>query len=160
MSEVYEYLSSGGPTMFALCVLGAVLYFLVAERFLVVGSQIREVERYGRSDDWLDVGGTEIADTRRMGIIRVCIIIAPLLGLLGTINGMIETFESILRGGYITEMSDGIRQALLTTQYGLTIAAPGLLAERILLRRSERLQRLIRAGRLSAKGGDACVEAS
>ena len=79
-----------------------------------------------------------------MGLIRSCIVIAPLLGLLGTVTGMIDTFESILRGGYIAEMSDGIRKALLTTQYGLAIAAPGLIAERVLLNRIEKLARLAR----------------
>ena len=73
---------------------------------------------------------------------------------------MIETIESILRGGYITEMSLGIRKALLTTQYGLAIAAPGLLAERVLLRRLERLAQRAAAGRLARREEAPCDEAS
>ena len=88
-----------------------------------------------------------------MGMIRACIIIAPLLGLLGTVTGMIDSFDSILHGGYVTAMSRGICKALLTTQYGLAIAAPGLLAEQVLLRRLDKLENLRQAARLSTEGG-------
>ena len=67
---------------------------------------------------------------------------APLLGLLGTVSGIITTFQGIELGAQSELMSAGIGQALKTTQYGLTIAAPGLLAERILTRRSEFLLKL------------------
>lgn len=58
------------------------------------------------------------------------IAIAPLLGLLGTVGGMIETFASLETmemfrpGGGI---ADGISQALLTTQLGLIVAVPALM---------------------------------
>lgn len=52
--------------------------------------------------------------------------LAPLLGLLGTVNGMIETFKTISEFGNANPilMADGISEALLTTQEGLTIAFP------------------------------------
>ena len=51
---------------------------------------------------------------------------SPLLGLLGTVNGMIHTFETIAIHGRSNPilMSDGISEALLTTQLGLVIAFP------------------------------------
>ena len=59
---------------------------------------------------------------------------APLLGLLGTVTGMIETFQSIsLFGtGDPKLMSGGISQALITTQLGLVVAIPLLLAHSFL----------------------------
>ena len=60
--------------------------------------------------------------------------VAPLLGLLGTVSGMIETFRVIgLYGlGNSQAMASGIREALLTTQAGLLVAIPGLLAGQIM----------------------------
>ncbi|MCD4813898.1 MotA/TolQ/ExbB proton channel family protein [bacterium] len=53
---------------------------------------------------------------------------APLLGLLGTIFGMVETFQAISdQTGNTTEiMASGISQGLITTQFGLIIAIPGI----------------------------------
>lgn len=61
----------------------------------------------------------------------------PMLGLLGTVTGMIEVFEVIaLQGtGEPQEMAHGISQALLTTASGLIIAIPVIFAHHILVRR-------------------------
>ena len=59
--------------------------------------------------------------------------IAPLLGLLGTVMGMIETFDSLSDMALFSSsggIAGGISQALITTQIGLVIAIPGLLFER------------------------------
>lgn len=59
---------------------------------------------------------------------------APLLGLLGTVSGMVETFRIIgLYGmGNAQAMASGIKEAMLTTQAGLLVAIPGLIAGQIL----------------------------
>jgi len=61
----------------------------------------------------------------------------PMLGLLGTVTGMIEVFEVIaLQGtGEPQEMANGISQALLTTASGLTIAIPVIFTHHLLSRR-------------------------
>jgi biopolymer transport protein ExbB len=55
---------------------------------------------------------------------------APLLGLLGTVSGMVETFRVIGQYGMgnAHAMASGIKEALITTQAGLLVAIPGLLA--------------------------------
>jgi len=157
MTDFRAWCQSGGWTMAALGVLALGLWMLILERFFATGQRIRALQLNRECEPASDEAG--LSGLRRMGLIRAGIVIAPLLGLLGTVTGMIETFDSILRGGYIAEMSDGIRKALLTTQYGLVIAAPALLAERILLRRQEKLDRLSRAARLRQEGTPPCVEA-
>jgi len=54
--------------------------------------------------------------------------VAPLLGLLGTVVGMIETFEAVSTVGGTTgsRVASGISQALITTQFGLIVAVPGV----------------------------------
>jgi len=56
--------------------------------------------------------------------------VAPLLGLLGTVMGMVHTFETIQRFGFGNPalLADGISEALLTTQAGLLVAFPLLFA--------------------------------
>lgn len=73
-------------------------------------------------------------------VIHTIVMIAPLLGLLGTVIGMIETFESMGDMSLFSQsggIAGGISQALITTQLGLIIAIPGLLFDRFLKRREE-----------------------
>lgn len=66
---------------------------------------------------------------------------APLLGLLGTVIGMIKTFAVIMQFGIGNPhmMAEGISIALLTTQAGLTAAFPGMLFHNWLIERKENL---------------------
>lgn len=69
--------------------------------------------------------------------------IAPLLGLLGTVSGMIETFDSLGDMSLFAQsggIAGGISLALFTTQMGLAVAIPGLLIGRILDQRQSSLQ--------------------
>ena len=65
--------------------------------------------------------------------------ICPLLGLLGTVSGMIKTFDviTVFGTGQHGMLSQGISEALVTTQVGLVLAIPILLAHAILARRSK-----------------------
>ena len=67
---------------------------------------------------------------------------APLLGLLGTVTGMIFTFHVITQfgTGNARALASGISEALITTQSGLMAAVPGLFMGNILGRRAEKLQ--------------------
>jgi biopolymer transport protein ExbB len=67
--------------------------------------------------------------------------VAPLLGLLGTVTGMIKTFQIIsLHGaGDARTLSGGISEALVTTEFGLVVAIPALLAHAWLNRRAKRI---------------------
>jgi biopolymer transport protein ExbB len=78
---------------------------------------------------------------RGLGLLSLFAAIAPLLGLLGTVTGIIETFQSItLFGtGDPRVMSGGISQALVTTVMGLVAAIPLLLLHSILSTKSNRL---------------------
>ncbi len=62
--------------------------------------------------------------------LRGLVAVAPLLGLLGTVLGMIETFQALVYGGVemTTRLAEGIHVALYTTQAGLVAALPGLVA--------------------------------
>jgi biopolymer transport protein ExbB len=74
---------------------------------------------------------------------RAIVVVAPLAGLLGTVAGMIETFEALGDMSLFSQsggIAGGISQALISTQMGLAVAIPGLLIGRILARRQRALQ--------------------
>jgi biopolymer transport protein ExbB len=68
---------------------------------------------------------------------------SPLLGLLGTVTGMVATFDviSIFGTGNAKALSSGISQALITTQSGLLVGIPGFLMSRLLTRRAHAIER-------------------
>lgn len=72
---------------------------------------------------------------------------APLLGLLGTVLGMIQVFEAVARDGMARGelLSAGIAQALITTATGLIIAIPTLFVHSFLESRAERIVHTIEA---------------
>lgn len=77
-------------------------------------------------------------------LVRTTVIISPLLGLLGTVMGMIETFDSLGSMSLFTQsggIAGGISQALISTQTGLSVAIPGLLIHSFLHKKQQRVER-------------------
>jgi biopolymer transport protein ExbB len=89
-----------------------------------------------------DAGGREAEKIKRS--VRPLSVIAgvcPLLGLLGTVYGMIDAFQKTAEAGgaaKTAELADGIYQALISTAAGLTIAIPVLLLYQWLSTRADR----------------------
>lgn len=80
---------------------------------------------------------------RRAKFLGVLVAAAPLMGLLGTVLGMLQTFFGIsTSGGSETAgvVAAGISEALVTTQTGLTIALPGLFIVMIIQRQRHQLE--------------------
>jgi biopolymer transport protein ExbB len=88
---------------------------------------------------------------RHLATLAVLAAAAPLLGLLGTVSGMIAMFEAITRFGTADPklLAGGISEALLTTQAGLAIAILILLAHNLLRNRCDRLQADLEHGALN-----------
>lgn len=82
---------------------------------------------------------------RGQSIVKLLAAVAPLLGLLGTVIGMIATFQSITLFGTSDPklMAGGISQALMTTVLGLVVAIPLLFCHSYLSTRSRRIAQLL-----------------
>lgn len=80
--------------------------------------------------------------TKYSTLIKTIVAAAPLIGLLGTVIGMIETFDSLADAALFSQsggIAGGISQALFTTQLGLVVAVPGLVIGNILQRRADKM---------------------
>lgn len=89
-----------------------------------------------------EVGGRETAPLERyLGLLGTIATISPLLGLLGTVLGMIEAFTVIAAqgGGTPATLGGGISKALITTAAGLTVAIPTILLHKYLTSRVDRM---------------------
>jgi biopolymer transport protein ExbB len=76
-------------------------------------------------------------------VINVLVAVAPLMGLLGTVMGMIETFNSLGDMTFYSQtggIAAGIATALFTTQLGLVVAVPGVIAKAMLDRRQFQIE--------------------
>ena len=98
-------------------------------------SELREIVR--------EAGQLEVPKLERfLGVLATLAFLTPLLGLLGTVSGMIDAFATITaHGGYatVTELSNGVYKSLLTTAAGLVVATPTFVAYNYLSSRVNRM---------------------
>ncbi len=77
---------------------------------------------------------------RRLPLLAVIATASPLMGLLGTVMGMIKTFAliTVFGTGNAAKLSSGISEVLVTTELGLVVAIPALVAHGFLSHRTQR----------------------
>lgn len=168
--DLKERLAQGGGIGYLILILGAIGLLMVIQRAISLLMARRGIEAQAKSDDVdeknplgrmqkiangitnhnidaismrLDeqLGEESSLLSRGLPTIAVLAAVSPLLGLLGTVTGMIETFQQItLFGtGDPKMMSGGISQALVTTQLGLSVAIPLVMFHSLLTGRANRL---------------------
>ncbi len=111
-------------------------------RILAAGLSNRHRDRAVMLSAIEDAGRHVVHDLERfLGFLGTIAAISPLLGLLGTVTGMIRTFRAITVAGIgnPSAMAGGIAEALITTAAGLIVAIPALIAYRYLRGRVDAL---------------------
>lgn len=89
-----------------------------------------------------DAAGAVVHDLERyLTALGTIAAVSPLLGLLGTVVGMIRVFAALMRdrAADVAVLAGGISEALVTTAAGLTVAIPALMFHRYLLRKVDDL---------------------
>ncbi len=142
--RIIELILSGGFVGVPLAVLTFVMWIALSYRYFLLKSIqttdfVSELESLDRRDlrNQADVVLSEWKSrlSEKNTLVSVIVVIAPLLGLLGTVDGMIETFESLGDMNLFSQsggIAGGISSALISTQMGLCVAIPGLIAMRLL----------------------------
>jgi biopolymer transport protein ExbB len=169
-----ERVHQGGTPGYVIVALGIVALLLSAERFTtlsIVGARVRSQMKTATANpnnplgrvlavyhENLDIDAETLqlkldeailkeqpALQARISFIKIISMVAPLLGLLGTVIGMIVTFQAItLFGtGDPKTMAGGISQALVTTVLGLVVAIPTVLLHSIVQSRSSGVMHIL-----------------
>ena len=138
-----DFLDSGGWVLWTILAVTILLWTLLVERlwylWKIFPKRCASLERHWqrRSDRssvaarhvrqaWLSVARQRLE--RFMPLIRVLIALCPLLGLLGTVSGMIQVFDVLSIGGTGNPraMAAGVSRATVPTMAGMVIAISGL----------------------------------
>ena len=154
LATIRGFLETGGPVVFVLLCSTALLWLLISERFIYFGLfagkfRTRQRNRWEALDDhstWQTqmfrerlISEVRVENERNLGVIRALILITPLLGLLGTVTGMIEVFQVIVDTGASNArlMASGISKATIPTMTGLAVSLTGVFSMSFLDRRNE-----------------------
>lgn len=118
------------------------LISLLVSRFQEFKSGDRELDRFILDESVLAINHSLKA---RLAMIAVLAAISPLFGLLGTVTGMITTFNvlALFGTGNSQAMAGGISEALITTQTGLLVAIPGIYMHNFLSKQVINLQQRV-----------------
>ncbi len=140
LQRLFEH---GGLVLFAILLISTVMWTFIIERYIYI-YLVHPKRMQAISNDWQTrtdhtswiarslrdglIGDISINLKRHLGLIHVLVTVLPLLGLLGTVTGMISTFEvmMIFGTGNARGMSSGISEALITTTAGLVTSLSGL----------------------------------
>jgi biopolymer transport protein ExbB/TolQ len=131
MTGVASLLEKGGPVMIAIITLSVLLYAGCLKLLISLRRSRRELEGcsvQGALQERVEEAAEEFR--RQRLALGAMVTAAPLLGLLGTVSGMVKTFESL--SGHPGEktmegLASGISQVLVSTESGLVVAIPALL---------------------------------
>ncbi len=140
---VRQLIDEGGPFVFWIFACGVVLWTLVLERWWFFMRILPQLSRDAQSE-WLARGDrsswcarqirqamisrVNVAMTTGFPLLQVLVPLSPLLGLIGTVSGMLEVFDSMaLRGSADARtMASGVSHAMICTMTGLTVSITGL----------------------------------
>ncbi len=143
VESLRAFMAAGGPVLWVIGAVAACMGFIIIERYwylyLVFPANGRATLRR-----WQDCAGMASAPAQRvrqamisearlslsrmLPLLKALVALCPLLGLLGTVTGMIQVFDVVaaLGTGNARAMAAGISRATIPTMAGLLVALPGL----------------------------------
>lgn len=152
---IRDFMELGGPVLNWIAVTIFVMWVFIVERLLFFRSTMKSMSREimdkweGRSErrSWnaaqireLMISRFSMATNKGIPFIQTLVALCPLLGLLGTVTGMISVFQvmAVSGSGNVRAMAAGVSQATIPTMAGMVGALSGVLLVTILSRRATR----------------------
>ena len=143
LNSVLNLLDSGGDVLWLILIVSVCLWALICERLIFFRFVFPQLQKQW-INEWLQGGYSnhkvafyirrfilseaKISMEKTLSIIKMLIAICPMLGLLGTVVGMIQVFDvmAVTGNGNARSMAAGISQATISTMAGMVIAISGL----------------------------------
>jgi len=152
---VRDFVEAGGPVMNVIVLLTAVMWILIFERILYYQTGHRRLvsaitNEWKRRQDRYSWGARRIREAmvsrvmlsveEHLPLLKTLVALCPLLGLLGTVTGMIGVFEvmAFSGSGNPRSMAAGVSMATIPTMAGMVAALSGVLAVTLLSRFAHR----------------------
>lgn len=152
---IRDFMELGGPILRWIAVTIFLMWVLIAERIMYFRSSMKTMSREihdsweSRSErrSWnahqireMMISQFEMASTKGINVIQTLVALCPLLGLMGTVTGMIKVFGvmAVSGSGNVRAMAAGVSQATVPTMAGMVGALSGVLLVTLLSRRAAR----------------------
>jgi len=152
---IRDFMELGGPILRWIAVTIFLMWVLIAERIMFFRSSMKSMSREIH-DAWesrnerrswnaqqireLMISRFELATNKGINMIQTLVALCPLLGLMGTVTGMIKVFGvmAVSGSGNVRAMAAGVSQATVPTMAGMVGALSGVLLVTLLSRRAAR----------------------
>jgi biopolymer transport protein ExbB len=143
LETIRDFIELGGPVLRVIGLVTLFMWMLIIERLIYFRTGHRKLVRNAHNywDERLDYSSwkahqirarivSQVAANaeRNLALIKTCVALCPLLGLLGTVTGMIEVFEvmAISGSGNPRSMASGVSKATVPTMAGMVAALSGV----------------------------------
>ena len=163
--SISEQIKKGGVWIYPILILGvlSVMIAIIKSMFLLrISTRIADIDKnnlqYPYAEIYTAITSTDAEQNKEdvafvaisnivaklikgLSVLSITSAVAPLFGLLGTVSGIIKTFADLASASAQTrQISNGIAEALITTEYGLIVAIPALIIGALLSRRVKAIQ--------------------
>ena len=143
LETIRDFIELGGPVLRVIGIVTLFMWMLIIERLVYFRTGHKKLVRKAHNywDDRVDYSSwkahqirarisSQLASSsaRNLALIKTCVALCPLLGLLGTVTGMIEVFEvmAISGSGNPRSMASGVSKATVPTMAGMVAALSGV----------------------------------
>ena len=160
LETIRDFMELGGDVLFVIGFLTLFMWILIVERLLYLRSGHKKLAAtalhlWESRDDHKSWNAHQIRSRlisevsskveRNIPLIQTCVALCPLLGLLGTVTGMVEVFEvmAISGSGNPRSMAGGVSKATIPTMAGMVAALSGVAMATYLQRKAARERELL-----------------
>jgi biopolymer transport protein ExbB len=160
LETIRDFMELGGDVLFVIGFLTLFMWILIVERLVYLRTSHKRLAAKtialweGRSDQgsWSAhqirirlISQVSAQVERNIPLIQTCVALCPLLGLLGTVTGMVEVFEvmAISGSGNPRSMASGVSKATIPTMAGMVAALSGVAMATYLQRKAGRERELL-----------------
>jgi len=146
IDDLLAFFDKGGIVLYFVFVIAIFLWTLLVERYIYISfvykkykktliENLKKISSENRFKDEIKRSLVEEADFKLkagLDFIKTLIIVCPLVGLLGTVTGMIEVFDVMAISGSnnVKSMANGVSMATIPTMAGMVVALSGILFEK------------------------------
>ena len=152
---LFEFMQKGGDVLYLIGLLAFLMWFLIFERLWyfnfnhqsTIDVVVQDWSKRSDKKSWnskaireMLISQTSSTINLNLTLIKLCVGVAPLLGLFGTITGMMEVFHllAITGGGDAKAMAGGVSRSTIPAMAGLSVAITGTFASTFLRNKSNR----------------------